>query len=157
MVKAVERASLESGGVSDDTSGKAPARRQGYVRPDDVRIRYGILDRPPWWECGLLGFQVRSPSLPSSGPCTTFYDRAFGYKAVCMMARCCGCTCQQQLVCAMMLFPKQQGQRLICVVYLLQHYLTMLGSTVLIPFLLVPAMVRSSTRGSCSLQLLACL
>ncbi|KAK9829197.1 hypothetical protein WJX72_004442 [[Myrmecia] bisecta] len=59
------------------SSVKVEAPGNGQVKDPDVRVRYAILDVPPWYETVLLGFQ---------------------------------------------------------------HYLTMLGSTVLIPFLIVPAM-----------------
>jgi len=55
---AVERPSLEAGNVG-------PKAKTGYVRPDDVRVRYSILERPPWHETILLGFQVSEPrSIP---------------------------------------------------------------------------------------------
>ncbi len=56
---AVERPSLEAGNVG-------PKGKTGYVRPADVRVRYSILERPPWHETCLLGFQVSSPPPRSS-------------------------------------------------------------------------------------------
>ena len=82
-------------------------------------VRYSILDRPPWAECILLGFQVDSRSLSAPARCICVVV-VFVCNSV---KRPFWCACQLE-------------STLLCV----QNYLTMLGSTVLIPFTLVTAM-----------------
>lgn len=59
---AVERPSLELG----DPAGKVDDNPH-YVRPADLHVRYAVLERPAYWECAVLGFQVPPPSPPPPG------------------------------------------------------------------------------------------
>ena len=85
-------------------------------------LRYTILDVPPWYECALLGFQVGL-----SHPLLPFHHLSEKEKAsISASVMCTGCAKD-------MTPDLDTSMRL-------QHYLTMLGSTVLIPFLIVPPM-----------------
>lgn len=103
---AVEPASSESDALDEKCEPALPSKGS-HFQHRDVRIRYSILQNPSWPECLVLGFQV-----------------------------CCRtCTDVPLPQCSLDILSDEVAVRgrtslTECCLFLLQHYLTMLGSTV---------------------------
>lgn len=60
----------EDDATESNTTAEANTKTEADTTPERryVRIRYAVLDNPPWFECIILGFQVKLP-LPKSMSC----------------------------------------------------------------------------------------